>query len=147
MRFYFWNVVLSVVFAAIALAGFGWLFVRGTDFRSVPTRDLVLITLAILRLVRLFTYDHITAFVRNWFKDAQEGSLAHTLGVLINCPWCNSLWFTFVVVFAYFATPYAWPFILVLALSAVASAFQITTNLIGWHAEGKKQEVKRTSGA
>jgi hypothetical protein len=104
------------------------------------------VSLAIFRLIRLFSYDIITQFIRDWFVGARVGTFRYTFGTLINCPWCTGLWFSFVVVFFYFATPYAWPIILVLALAAVASFLQVISSLVGWHAEGKKLEVLSKRG-
>jgi hypothetical protein len=143
MRIHFWNLVFSVFFALLVLLGTQYLASNRLVFYDVPFRDLVLIALAIFRLVRLLSYDVITQFIRDWFVGAPQDSLRHTLGMLVNCPWCTGLWFSFLVVFFYFAAPlFAWPIIIILALAALASLFQILANLIGWAAELKKMEVK-----
>lgn len=98
--------------------------------------------LATMRLIRLFTYDIITAFIRNWFVEKDPDSPLGTLGALINCPWCTGLWFAFMVLFFYFATPVSWYLILVLALAWAASFFQILANLIGWSAEVRKSQAQ-----
>jgi len=118
----------------------------GRVFYDVPVRDLALISLATFRLTRLFTYDVITKFIRDWFINSRENSFSHTLGALLNCPWCTGLWFSFMVVFFYFATPFAWPVILILALAGVASFLMTLANLVGWMAEDRKLEVKAKFG-
>lgn len=142
MRIHPWNLFFSLFFAALVLMGTWWLAASRLIFYDIPFRDLLLITLAIFRLVRLFSYDIITKFIREWFVGAPQDSLRHTLGALVNCPWCTGLWFSFIVVFFYFATPYSWPIIIILALAALASLFQVLANLIGWSAELKKLEAK-----
>lgn len=142
MRIHFWNTVFTLFFVLVATLGFGWLFAIDRVFYDIPTRDLVLLSLAIFRLVRLFTYDVITQFIRDGLAGGKPDTLRHTLGALLGCPWCTGLWFSFVVVFAYFATVFSWPFILVLALGAVASLLQILANAIGWTAERRKLEAK-----
>lgn len=142
MRIHFWNLTLTLFYAVVVLLGVWWLATNRLIFYDVPVRDLILISLATFRLVRLFSYDVIMQFVRDWFKDARPDSFLHTLGALINCPWCTGLWFSFLVVFFYFATPYSWPVILVLALAAFASLFQVFANYLGWSAELKKLEAK-----
>jgi len=139
---HFWNIFFSVFFAALLFGGIAWLASTGRFARPVTTGDFVLMALAIWRLIRLFTYDAITAFVREWFAGADPHSLRGTLNTLVNCPWCVGLWFSFIVVFFYFATIYAWPVILILALAAVASFLQILSNLVGWNAEAKKRMVE-----
>ena len=142
MRIHFWNTVLSLFFAFLIVVSIVMLSDAGHIFYAVPVRDLVLIALAIFRLVRLFTYDHITAFIRDWFAGAEPNTLRHTLGVLINCPWCIGLWFSWAVVTFYFATVYSWPVILILSMAALASVFQIISNWFGWSAEKKKLEAQ-----
>lgn len=146
MRIHFWNLFLSLFYVLLVIAAVSYLAAVGRIFYDIPVRDLVLIALAIFRLTRLFTYDVIMAFVRNWFAGARPDTLRHTLGTLINCPWCTGLWFSLVVLFFYFATIYSWPVILILALASVASFFQILANWVGWSAEKKKLEVQGMQG-
>jgi hypothetical protein len=134
-------VLFSLFFAVLLFYGIWWLAANRLIFYDVPVRDLVLIALATFRLVRLFTYDVITQFIRDWFVGARPRSFGDTLGALINCPWCTGLWFSFIVVFFYFATPFAWPVILVLAIAAIASFFQVASNWIGWTAQLRKLET------
>lgn len=139
----FWNIALSVFFASLVVCGVVYLAVTDRITPDIPVPELFLLALAIFRLVRLFTYDAITSFIREWTGRGSAGSLRSALDALINCPWCTGLWFSAVVVFGYLITPYAWPVILILALAAIGSFFQVLSNLVGWHAEGKKKEVHR----
>ena len=145
MKFHLWHTLLSLFFAVFVVAGLIWLSEAGLLTRAIPLLDMGLMTLAIMRLTRLFTYDAITAFIREWFVGADPDSLAGSLGTLINCPWCTGLWFSFLVVYAYLATPYAWFVILILALSALAALLQLIANLIGWAAEEKKSAAQNLS--
>ncbi|MDO8624128.1 MAG: DUF1360 domain-containing protein [bacterium] len=142
MRFHFWHTFLSLFFAALVVAGIAWLNAAGRLATFIPLTDFFLMALAIFRLVRLFTYDNITAFIREWFVGADSRTFTGSLGTLINCPWCTGLWFSFIIVFVYFATPFAWYIILILALSAFASFIQLLANLVGWSAEAKKREAQ-----
>lgn len=146
MRIHTWNFVFSLFFAVLVLWGATWLLTSGKIVTGITIGNFVLMSLAIFRLVRLFTYDHITQFIREWFVGHPEKSFLGTMGALLNCPWCTGLWFSFLVVFFAYATPIAWPIILILALAALASFIQIVTNLIGWHAEAKKIEVAHLRG-
>jgi hypothetical protein len=65
-----------------------------------------------------------------------------TLADLFSCPWCFGLWATASVTFFYLITPYAYFFVLFLALASVASFFQVLTNMIGWQAEKLKDEME-----
>lgn len=142
MKFHFWHTALSLFFAAIAVLAYSWLATHGRLAAWVPFGDFLLMSLAIFRLVRLFSYDAITQFIRDWFHGADPRTFAGSLGTLINCPWCTGLWFGLVVVFFYFATPIAWYAILVLGLAAVGSFLQVLSNLIGWSAEAKKRQAQ-----
>ncbi|HYD93665.1 MAG TPA: DUF1360 domain-containing protein [Candidatus Paceibacterota bacterium] len=141
MKSAFWNSVFGIFFAALVIKGAMLLTDGGRFMPTVSLLDLTLMALATFRLVRLVSYDVITKFIRDAVATAPRDSFTGTFSQLINCPWCTGLWFSFFVVFAYFATPVAWPIILVLALAGVASFFQVVSNLVGWHAEGKKREV------
>lgn len=141
---HFWNIAFSLFFALLLFGGISWLAATGGFNRPVSIADFFLMALAIWRLIRLFTYDAITAFIREWFAGAAPHTFLGTLNTLINCPWCIGLWFSFFVVFFFFATIYAWPVILILALAAVGSFLQILSNLVGWSAEAKKRMVQGT---
>lgn len=141
MKFHFWHILFSIFFIALIVFGYFWLADNGLLVDQIPLIDFFLMALATMRLVRLLTYDIITAFVRDWFVGAEEESFRGTLGALIRCPWCTGLWFSFTVVFFYFATPVAWYMILVLALASVATFYQLLANLLGWSAELKKREA------
>jgi len=145
MKSAFWNIVFGLFFAAIVLMGSWWLTDAGSMIPTFSFFDLSLMTLAIFRLVRLVSYDVITKFIRDAVAPAPKDSFLGTFSQLVNCPWCTGLWFSFFVVFAYFATPLAYPIIVILALAGVASLIQVFSNLIGWHAEGKKREVLGSS--
>lgn len=142
MKFHFWYTMLSLFFIALAVSGYEWLMAAGRLGTSVPLTDFFLMALATQRLVRLFTYDIVTAFVRKWFEGALPDTLLATLGALINCPWCTGLWFALFIIFFYFATPVAWYAILLLALSSLATLIQLFANFMGWSAEVNKKEAQ-----
>lgn len=142
MRIHIWNVIFGLFFAALVAFGIYWLGATGRLF-VVPPWHFLLMALATFRLVRLFCYDHITDFIRAWFVGARDDSFRGVMNALLNCPWCTGLWFGFIVVFGYFATPFAYPVVVILAVAAAATFFQLLTNLVGWQAEDKKLDVKR----
>ncbi len=143
MKTAFWHVIFSGFFLILVLGGFQLLLAVGRlPFGGISLFDLALVVLATMRLTRLVAYDSIFKFFRDWFEGAPYGTFFGTVRQLVNCPWCLGLWFGFSVVFFYFLTPYAWFFILALAVAALASLMQILANLIGWSAEYKKLKVK-----
>ena len=122
---------------------------------SLGIADLVLITLASFRVIRLFVYDRITAFFREQFWDANVvdgGEIILTkplrgprraLADLISCPWCFGIWAAAMTTFFYFLTPYALYVVILLAISAVATFLQILSNMIGWKAEVLKKDAEQ----
>ncbi len=140
MKSNLWYVIFSLFYTALIVFGYLWLEDNGRLTQEVSLADFSLMALATQRLIRLFTRDVITDFIRNWFVGRDPRSFLGTLGALINCPWCSGLWFASTIVLFYFATPIAWYAIFILALSSAASFLQILSNFVGWSAEAKKRE-------
>ncbi len=151
---YLWNIIFTLFF--LCLVFMGAVILESESYKSYETLtviDLVLMTLASFRFIRLMVYDKITAFFREQFYDVVEqkgkillvkpvGGPRRTLADLLTCPWCFGVWATATVVFFYLLTPYAFFPILFLALSAVATFLQLLSNLVGWKAEQTKNEVE-----
>ncbi len=154
-----WHFLFSLFFVGVAGVLYAILLETVPVPRKIPLFEALLIALATFRLTRLFVYDTITQFVRDWFLDVRmvEGKSEavrekpasgprRTIATLLGCPWCFAVWPALVLSFFYFYTPHAWFFILVLALAGVASIFQVVANLIGWSAEFKKCAVTGVQG-
>jgi len=121
---------------------------------SLSFPDLLLITLATFRMIRLFVYDRITAFFREQFWDVNQvgaGEVVFTkplrgprraLADLLSCPWCFGVWAAAMTTFFYLLTPYTFYIVLFLAIAAVATFIQILANMIGWKAELLKKNVE-----
>ena len=154
----FWNFVYSLFFILVSsLLILIVYLVRGNLPTSIPIFDFILIILAAFRITRLFVYDKITRFVRDFFtvseeKYTEEGVTyfekkepmqgpKRTAYDLLTCPWCFSVWASVVLVFFYFVTPISWIVICMLAISGVASFIQITANMVGWSAENGKLQA------
>lgn len=153
-----WNFIFSVLFALL-LAFSVWDIYRlygGLPF-TIPLFDFFLIALAIFRIVRLFTYDKITRFLREFFMRSRtverDGGVFiertpyrtgpfRTIHDLLECPWCTGVWASLVVVYAYFAFSFAWYVILMLAVAGVGSFFQVFSNMLGWRAENLKIDAR-----
>lgn len=140
---HFWSIVASIFYAGLLFGGIYYLASGGYFNRSIGVSDFLLMSIAVWRLTRLITYDAITKFIRDWFVGAHPDSLGGTLNTLLTCPWCTGLWFGMVVVFFYFLTPYTWPLLLILGISAMGSFFQVLSNFVGWSAEVKKLEAHK----
>ncbi len=151
---YFWNFVFGIffiVFVAMATIILDTESIRAYD--TLTLTDFALMALATFRLTRLFVYDKITAFFREQFFDVVETrdeltlvkverGPRRTLGDLLTCPWCFGMWAGGTVSFFYLLTPYAFYPVLLLALGALGTLFQLLANMIGWKAEQLKIETE-----
>lgn len=155
----FWNILYSLFFLVVGYALLRILYVQnGALPTTISLFDLSLLVLATFRLTRLFVYDKIMRFLRDMFQHSNEtytqegvtyfdktertnGPLRTAYELLI-CPWCFSVWAALLVTFFYYLTPLAWLPILILAISGLATAVQLTANMIGWTAENKKLEAQ-----
>ncbi len=140
----FWNIVFLLAFVLLVAGGFVFLSSEGLLLSDIGWSDLVLLSLATFRLVRLFTYDHITAFVREWVANGKSGTFLGTVKDLVNCPWCTGVWFAALLYFGYCVDrALTMPLVIVLSIAALATVFQVVANLVGWNAEDAKQEALR----
>jgi len=151
---YVWNFILLLFFLFVLWAYMAILEQYAyRPLYSLGLGDVVLITLATFRVIRLFVYDKITAFFREQFWDANEvdgGEIILTkplrgprraIADLLSCPWCFGVWAAAMTTFFYVLTPYTFYITLFLSIAAVATLLQLIANMIGWKAEALKKEV------
>lgn len=153
-----WNLIFSALYALLLILSLWYFYaVYHLTPRYMSVWDFLLISLAIFRITRLVVYDKITQFLRDAFMRSRElvgddgetyieripyrGGFMRTISDLLACPWCTGMWAALVVVFAYYATPFAMYPILLLAVSAVGNVMQLAANTIGWRAENLKLDV------
>lgn len=155
----FWNFVFSALFAVLLFFSVSSFYAR---FGGVPSYisvfDVILVSLAIFRITRLFVYDKILQFFRDLFMQAREVTGAdgkiyvdrrpysrgplRTMSDLLACPWCTAMWASLFVVYFYYMLPFAWYIILMLAVAGVASLLQLFANSLGWKAENLKLDAQ-----
>lgn len=147
-----YNFIFSLAYLAVTIA---LILLIGGGNLSMGPFEFIIFSLATLRLTRLFVYDAITQFIRDWFLDVRpegddfsrqkfDSGFKRAVSDVLLCPWCFSIWAATALIFL-MAIPGMIFLIYILALSAVASAVQILVNLVGWHAEGKKMDVTKKS--
>lgn len=142
-----WNICSGLLFTALLVWGLAGLRVIDALPVTIPLLDVAILSLAVFRLTRLFVYDTITQFMRDWFSGNNPFSLRGTIGTLINCSWCVGMWFALIVSFAYFATPYAWYPLFVLALAALGNILQLLVNMMSWRTEQARHASTHEVGA
>lgn len=149
-----WNVVATLFFLLIILFLY---FIIGFDLQKVKVSfyDIFILSFANYRLIRLFIYDNITLFLREFFMDLEESngkyfyissvnSFKLTIHKLLNCPWCFGVWTTFLSGFLYFNFASFRIIFILLAISSAASFMILLSNFIGWSAELKKMEAHKS---
>jgi Protein of unknown function (DUF1360) len=156
-----WNIVAMVVFVALAVLAFRCLEARSAIV-WLSFGEVLLLSLATMRIIRLVAYDNITLFLREAFTDVKkvrfveggedsyervpsENSFKRTVSKLLNCPWCIGVWIALGVVYVYLVYPESYIFFVVLAIAGIASLLQMLANLLGWKAEYKKIATQKLS--
>ncbi len=109
--------ITIIVFLVLAFFGATTLyFLKGFVPTKIEPYDLLILTFAVFRLIRLFTYDQIMRVVRDLFLDKREiisdrgekmierhkpkMGLKRSLSDLFGCPWCMGIWISFFTVFS-----------------------------------------------
>lgn len=150
---YFWNFVFGAFFLVLVVMG---AIILDTESRIAPSElswvDIVLLSLATFRLVRLFVYDTMTKWFREQFWDAKKmrGEMLlvkpatgprRTLADMLSNPWAFGLWAGSLVTFFYLWSTAAYFPVLLLAVAGVGSIFQVLASTLGWQSEKAKLDA------
>ena len=155
-----WNFIL-LVFSGVTLVLEIWILVVLDKLpTTISVFDFVLIVLATFRVTRLFVYDAIMQFVRDWFlrkdvsvtlegvliikREKYQDGLRRTFSDLFSCPWCTGLQAAVLVVFFYYLSPISWIIILMFAVGGASTFIQLLANAAGWKAESLKRQTEST---
>jgi hypothetical protein len=153
-----WNIVASAFFMILCVVLYFAFAKIDVESLSISLFDIIIIALANHRLVRLFVYDNLTLFIREFFMDLKvvgvddqksyeyvksNNSFKLTIYKLLTCPWCFGVWTVFVSSFFYFNFFEFKIIFVLLAISSLASFLIIFTNFLGWSAEAKKNSVEK----
>jgi hypothetical protein len=125
-----WHISFTGLYLLLVYLAISWLDAGGKLRQNIPTFDFIVLVLATFRLIRLFVYDSVTSYIREYLGQYLSGARKE-LSMLINCPWCTGIWMALIVFFLYFAHPLFWYFLLILALAGAGSFFQIVIWKIG----------------
>jgi len=126
-----WHAIFSLLFATIVGLLIYNFHTTGRNLKDIPLFDFFILSLATFRLIRLFTYDEIVDFIRDYLGRHRDGGIRENLYDLMDCPWCTGMWMALLVSALYFFTPLSRFFIFVLALAGAASYLQIIIWKIG----------------
>ncbi len=144
-----WNIVATMFFLLLFVFLYFLFYKVLQNNLNFTWFDIIILSLANYRLIRLFVYDNITLLLREYFMDLEisdrkyqfvnsKNSFKLTVHKLLNCPWCFGIWTTFVSVFFYFSFEIFKIIFILLAISSIASFLILLSNFVGWSAEYKK---------
>lgn len=159
----FLSFLFSTLFLLLAITGaYIVTEVNGpkTLLQPITPWEFLILTLATFRLTRLFVYDSIMQFFRDFFlekkSETKDGRLYITrskskyskfgfkrlFADLLDCPWCTGVWMALIIMFLFYISPYSWPFLVLLSVAGASSFIQISINKTGWQAEKSKIECQ-----
>jgi hypothetical protein len=158
-----WNAGAILLFIVLVTLSYQYIQAHYLMPRRIFGMDIILLSLATLRIIHLITYDNITRCLREIFLDVEtvkqveggvetyervpsKNAFKQTMYKLLNCPWCTGVWVAWLVVMLYLLVPEARFLFFILVIAAIASYLQVISNLIGWKAEYAKGKVERLKG-
>ena len=135
-------------FAAVCVIIYALLVTGILTVQPIRAFDLIIVALASFRLTRLFCYDSIFRFLREFlvFKSkvivGEDGEkyiektpvgvgIRRTIFDIFDCSWCMGMWTTLLAALLYTLTPATALLVVVIAIAGVASFFQSLSRLIG----------------
>ena len=153
-----WNALFTGFFLLLLWAGYVSLDRAGVLLTPVSPFDVLLMVFATFRVTRLFVYDHITQWMRDFFLEvhSEGGTLVRmkpatgvrrTIAMLLDCPWCLGVWAAFMLAYLHLVAPSSRWFILILAIAGASTFLQLLANLVGRSAEHTKIKVQKDTSA
>jgi hypothetical protein len=137
-----WNILSMVVFVLLIIVAGTLLIEKGIDVSGITWGDLILISIATYRMIRLMVYDRIFKLVRDFIRSFQGTGLGDSLKTIITCPWCAGVWISLFNVAIFYLVPFGQLFIYVMSIAGIATFLQLGSNIAGLVAEEKQIEVK-----
>lgn len=133
----------ATLFFVVCLVGLGYVLDRqGVGVEDFTLRSLSLMILATYRLTRILVFDKIFKIFRDFFRNHQRFYVMYVIKEIITCPWCAGIWVALTVVALWFLVPFGKLFIILLAISGVASFIVIIVNFYGLQTEEKQFDMR-----
>jgi hypothetical protein len=137
-----WN-FWATIFFVICLIALGYtLDKKGIGTEDFTLGNIALMVLATYRLTRILVFDKIFKLFRDFFRTHQRWYVMFVIKEIITCPWCAGVWVALVIVTIWFLVPFGQLFILLLAISGVASFVVILVNYVGLSTEEKQFDMR-----
>ena len=141
-----WNVLSMVVFVLLLIAAGTLLIEMGIDITRITWGDLILLSIATYRMIRLLVYDRIFKLVRDFIRSFEGTGLGDSLKTIITCPWCAGVWISLFNVAIFYLVPFGQLFIYVMSIAGIATFLQLGSNIAGLVAENKQMDVREKRG-
>jgi len=137
-----WN-FWAAMFFLVCMIGLGFVFkCKGITTEDFTLGNMTLMILATYRLTRILVFDKIFKLFRDFFRARQRLYLFFVIKEIITCPWCAGVWVALSIIAFYFLVPFGQLFIILLAISGVASFIVILVNYVGLSTEEKQFDMK-----
>ena len=134
---------LATLFFVVCIIGLGiGLNKKGITVEDFTFGNLGLMVLATYRLTRILVFDKIFKLFRDFFRIHQRLYVFYVVKEIITCPWCAGVWVALIIVAIWFFVPFGQLFIILLAISGVASFIVILVNFYGLQTEEKQFDIR-----
>jgi len=138
----FWNFMATIFYMLLlVLLGLGLKY-KGIDIKQVRIWEFFVIATASYRLTRIFVFDKIFKFFRDFIRSRSKLYVFYVLKEILSCPWCAGVWMALVNVSIYFLVPFGNLFVYLLAIAGIASFLVLLVNYLGLSVEEKQHTVK-----
>ncbi|EKE26355.1 MAG: hypothetical protein ACD_4C00313G0002 [uncultured bacterium (gcode 4)] len=141
-KWYYWHAFLFLFYIFLVLLSIIVFIKVDLVPIKISLADFFILSLATFRSTRLFVYDEVTNFIRDFFEKNND-SFSKSITELLKCPWCTSVWMALFLSFIYFISPYSWFFLLILALAWVSALIQVLFNFLSRYADKIKYDTKK----
>lgn len=143
MREKVFNFVSIFVFL-IFLSGSIYLFQHiGFNIERISILDLVIITLATFRVIRMLMYEKVFGIIRYHINSRGEKMFFKSLGNIVKCPWCIGVWAALFIFDLHYLIPYGLYLSYILAISGVASVMVVAVNNLNYKSDIYERERSR----
>ena len=137
-----WNFWATLFFIGCFVALGYSLDYKGITFEDFNLGNITLMILATYRLTRILVFDKIFKLFRDFFRTHQRLYVFYVIKEIITCPWCAGVWVALTIIGFWFLIPFGEFFIILLAISGVASFIVILVNFYGLQVEEKQFDMK-----
>ncbi len=135
--------MVSMFVFVLLLIALGFLMeTRDTGIGNISIFDLLVISIATYRMIRLMVYDRIFKLVRDISRSFEGTGIGDSLRAIITCPWCAGVWISLFNAAIFLLVPYGDLFIYIMAIAGVATFLQLGANILGIVAEEKQIDLK-----